>query len=223
MNDDQLRQRLQQADEHLAGVRVSTPANGPTGLIEAIHRRRRRQIRHRATLGVLAVLVLTATVASLAWNGPLSSALPTSKRTDPTRELVSVDNRLPNTAKESSPAAAQSGENIARLTAQIAALEAEASRARRLAKLYQAAASRDSKRTMTASASTQSALPSDVVADLQIDRAAAIAVLSADAQANDFHRPAEAVASYRSVLEYFPSSNWASVAQERLAQMEHMN
>ena len=58
-------------------------------------------------------------------------------------------------------------------------------------------------------------LPAHALADLEIDRAAAITVIAADAQANTFNQSAEAADSYRSVLAHFPGSHWASVARAR--------
>jgi outer membrane protein assembly factor BamD (BamD/ComL family) len=62
-----------------------------------------------------------------------------------------------------------------------------------------------------------------MLAELGIDRAAAITVTAADAQANEFNEPEEAARSYRSVLTHFPNSRWANIAQERLAEIQHMN
>jgi hypothetical protein len=116
-----------------------------------------------------------------------------------------------------------SEQEILRLRAEIAALDAEANRAQQFVELYRAEEVRRELLASAEPAPVEPLLPPAVVAQLEIDRAAAITVISADTRAKEFSRADEAAESYRSVLELFPDSRWASVARERLAQVGHMN
>ena len=114
-------------------------------------------------------------------------------------------------------------DEIARLKAEIAALNAQADQARRFVELYRTAEARREMLAAGEPALDEPLLPPAVIAQLEIDRAAAITVISADAQASEFNRLDDAAESYRSVLRHFPDSRWANVARDRLAQVPHMN
>jgi hypothetical protein len=114
-------------------------------------------------------------------------------------------------------------EEIKHLQDEIAALVAEANRARRLVDLYRDAEARRKRLAALEAAPAEPLLPAEALAELAIDRAAAITVASADAQARQFNHPADAAESYRSVLIHFPSSRWAGIARQRLEAMELMN
>jgi hypothetical protein len=92
-----------------------------------------------------------------------------------------------------------------------------------LVDLYRSAEARRERLAALEVASTEPLLPPAALAELAIDRAAAITVASADAQANQFNRRTEAAEAYRSVLALFPSSRWASVAQQRLDAQKNLN
>jgi hypothetical protein len=112
---------------------------------------------------------------------------------------------------------------IKRIQAEIAALDAEANRVLRLVDLYRAAEVRRERLALLEAAPAEPVLPPDMLAELEIDRAAAITVTSADAQANQFNQLDEAAESYQSVITHFPTSRWASIARQRLAGIQHMN
>jgi hypothetical protein len=225
MNDDTLQQLLKDADAmHQAARRSAVSASGPATMIGAIYRRRARQLRRRQTLGVLAVLIIVGGLSAWTLSTPERSGAPRvvgTKASNPAKELEGTE---PRTHSNEPPQERRPRpEEIARLKLEIAALDAEANRARRLVDLHRAADARRERLAHIEEAPAQPALPPDILAELEIDRAAAITVTSADAQANRFNQPDEAIRSYRSVLTHFPSSRWASVARERLAQAQHMN
>ena len=109
-----------------------------------------------------------------------------------------------------------SADEVARLKAEIAALDAEASRAHRFVELLQAAELRPERLAEAEALGPPALLSPQVIADLQVDRAAATTIVAADAEAHKFNRPADADESYRSVLKHFPSSRWATIARARL-------
>jgi hypothetical protein len=219
MNDNALQEALNRADERF---RTSAQSD-PTAFVAAVHRRRLLRLRRRR-LGALAVLLLAGGVSAWSLNiglrgGPDSqrNAIASNALNQPSVTSGKLTNEPP------SAGAPLSDDEINRLKAEIAALDAEANRVRRFVELYQAAEARRERIAAATAVDVEPLLPPQVVADLEVDRAAAITVLSADLQANAFHRRAEATDAYRSVLKHFPNSRWASIAKQRLAQVQHMN
>ena len=174
-----------------------------------------------ASLALAAVLVLLAGVVGWPWNLGLwgdrpIEAVAANEESDADRDAPLLTANQPAQIR-------LRDEEVARLKAEIAALDAEANQAQRFVELYQAAESRRDRLAAAEAASTEPLLSPQVLADLEIDRAAAITVLSADAQARHDNRPDEATEAYQSVSEHFPDSRWASVARERLVQLRSMN
>jgi len=225
MQDDWLAETLQHADERFQRGKDSARGGTNTAsFVDSVRRRRAQQVRRRQGLGVLAVLLMTVGVSAWSLNADIWKG--GEEYTDAIASAAATHlNGAPQSAAATEPT--QDGrlreEEIAQLKAEIAALDAEANRARRFVELYQAAEARRERLAAAELAVDEPLLPTDVLAQLQIDRAAAITVISADSQANEFNRPEEAAESYRSVLKHFPGSRWASVARERLAQIQHMN
>jgi hypothetical protein len=225
MNDDDLRQILKQTDERFQPAGPVEAASLPRGsaFVAAVRQRRERLVRRRMMLGVLAVLVLVG-LSSWSWHDGFRTA---SDR--PNGAVAAHDATKRNGGREANAESRAvrdsrlSDLEVARMKAEIAALEAEANRALQLVELYRAAETRRDRAAATNSVFGDRLLPADVETQLEIDRAAAITVLSADSQANRFNRRDEAAESYRSVLTHFPESRWASVARSRLAQAQQMN
>jgi hypothetical protein len=219
MNDDALQEVLNRADERF---RTSAQSD-PTAFVAAVHRRRLLRLRRRR-LGAVAVLLLAGGLSAWSLNIGLRGG------PDPQRNsIASITANQPSITSgkltnESPPARAPlSDDEINRLKAEIAALDAEANRVRQYVELYRAAESRRERLAAATAVDVEPLLPPQVVADLEVDRAAAITVLSADLQANAFQRRDEASDAYRSVLKHFPNSRWAHIAEQRLAQVQHMN
>jgi hypothetical protein len=225
MNDTVLQELLILADERFGPMSpVDQTPDGNAALVHAVRRCRRRQTWCRTALGVLAVFVLAGGV----WAGVARFGL--FSNNDRMQNAIAFNPPLrptavpPEMSHQIQPTSSQLSEDeINRLQAQIAELENEANRALQFVELYRAAESRHKVHSASEALAAESLLPTEVIAELEIDRAAAISVISADAQANEFNRPDEAAESYRSVLKHFPESRWASVARERLAQVRHMN
>jgi hypothetical protein len=221
MNDDRLQNLLNQADEQFG--RAATPASnhGDTAFVEVVRSRRARQLRQRRSVAVLAILFVFGGLS--AWS--LSAGLWSGQRHDPNTIVSNAENGAETKPTVDGPAHNRRlrPDEIKQIQAEIAALDAEAKRAQRLVDLYRGAEARRERLAALERAPAELLLPPEALAELAIDRAAAITVTSADAQANQFNRPAEAAESYRSVLTHFPSSRWAGVARQRLEAMEHMN
>jgi hypothetical protein len=229
MNDDPLQSLLGQADEQFGRAAAPTSSHGHAEFVEAIRHRHARRLRRRRNVGFLAIAVVLGGLS--AWSlsaglvrgtrlAPETIASNATAQTDGAESKTTVD---PSASTTGSGAGRLRPEEIERLQAEIAALDVEAERALRLIDLYRAAESRSERMAALEASPAEPALPADMLADLEIDRAAAITVTSADTQANQFNQPEEAAESYQSVITHFPSSRWASVARQRLAVIQHMN
>ncbi|MEX2141887.1 MAG: hypothetical protein WD894_21660 [Pirellulales bacterium] len=225
MNDETLQELLKQADERFQAAAPREPAAnvGGEAFVDGVRRRRTHQARRRTSLGVLAVILVTAGVSAWSlnadiWRGP--DQLPDLIASKEASESDGI--REATVITEPPQGRRLRDDEIARLKTEIAALDAEANQARRFVELYQAAEARR-ERLAAVETHAEPLLSPQVLADLEIDRAAAITVISADSQANEFNRMADAADAYRSVVKHFPDSRWASVARERLFQAQHMN
>jgi hypothetical protein len=230
MNDERLQSLLNQADERFGHAAAPTSDHGQVLFVEQVRTRRARQVRRRTTLGVLAVLLLVGSFSASSWSAGLwtgrfdlldTIASNVANRPDDAELVTTTDGPASTTGDATSRRLRP--DEVKRIRAEIAALNAEADRARRLVDLYRGAEARRERLAALEAAPAEPLLPPEALAALAIDRAAAITVTSADAQAKQFNRPAEAAESYRSVLTHFPSSRWASVARQRLEAMQHMN
>lgn len=225
MNDETLHQFLNEADSQFQVAHPSFAATDcEMSMVAAIRRRRAQQLRRRTSLGVLAVLIIVGGVSAWILNDrPWNGARRARDTIASNRAMSSVGEEPRSSTKESAKVRRLRRDEIKRLQAEIAALDAEANCARRMVALYREAEARRERIAALEATPAEPLLPSDMLAELEIDRAAAITVTSADAQANQFNQPDEAAESYRSVLTHFPSSRWASIARERLAHIQHMN
>jgi hypothetical protein len=229
MTDDRLHDLLARTDEQIqaqiaaAQDRACAIGSASADLVQSVQHRSRQQ-RRRTSLGVLAVFLiiggLTARSSreSLRRNGARVAEHGATESVDAPKDDV-----RPAPTTEGGARRQLRAEEVARLKAEIARLEAEADAAGRFVKLYQAAELRRQRLAAAEQLMNVPLLPPHAVADLEIDRAAATTVIAADAQANTFHRPSEAADTYRSVLVHFPDSQWATVARARLEEMERMN
>jgi hypothetical protein len=214
MNDESLQALLRDADERFCGTCATGSVSAEA--VATIYHRRVAQRRRRMTLGGLAVFLLVAGLTALSWQAEFWPGDESSPAVAASAEDVPV-----KSTNEPAQGRRIGGDEIARLRAEIAALDAEANRAQRFVELYRAA---EARRKRLARADAEVALlANEELASFQIDRAAATTIISADAQANLFHRSAEAAEAYRSTMEHFPESRWAAVAKERLAKIESMN
>jgi hypothetical protein len=226
MNNYDLEQLLRQADERFCTVSTGNADRlaGNAVFVDAVRCRRHRQARRRTTLGVLAVFLFAGVIStwslSGSFNGGTDQTL-NSMAASPMRQPTDLPGDIADQVPP--PGRRLSEDEITRLKAEIAALDAEANRARQFVELYRAAESRRERLAAAKTALNEPLLPPQVLAELQIDRAAAITVLSADLQANAFDRRDEATDAYQSVLKHFPNSRWANIAKQRLAQVQHMN
>jgi hypothetical protein len=212
MNDDRLKELLNRADERFQQSAQTDAA--ATTLIAAVRRQHAKRAQTRNRLGALAAFVVLVGFSAWSLSGRWrrSELNPDSVATN---EAHKHDAIQPERIDRTTQAPQLSADDVARLKAEIAALEAEATRTHRFVKLLQAAELRQ-ERLAQAEAITPPALSPQALADLEIDRAAGITLIGADAEANKFHRPADAAESYRSVLKHFPSSRWATIARARL-------
>jgi hypothetical protein len=219
MNDDELHRLLNHADARFRECTQSDAA----ALVAAVHRRRLRQLRRRR-LGVLAILLVATGLSTWSWNDGFWRSI--NRHVEAVASNAASDGigERKTTAISESPRFQQlDDEEIARLKAEIAALDAEANQARRFVELYRADEARRQRLAAVDFVPAEPLLPPDVVARLEIDRAAAITVISADVRAKEFNRADEAAESYRSVMKHFPDSRWANIAEQRLNQIQHMN
>jgi TolA-binding protein len=196
MNDHELRELLLRADAD-AWVTRSNRAAVDTAVIR--NRERRRSLRNRAIVAAIAMIGCAATLVALqgrdASNGQAESFVAQTPRLSP--------------------------EEIDALKSQIAVLDAEARSARSVVDRLRRAerfAMLESEIAAVEPISAQDSTPSE-----QIERAAGIGITSADFLAGELNRRQEAAKSYRAVVKHFPQSRWASVARQRLSQMDMMN
>jgi hypothetical protein len=229
MNDYHLQEMLTQADERFARAASPTPDRVRSSFVETVRRRHASQQRRRRGVGVFAAFVV---IGLSVWS--LSAGR--WRRTH--HALDTIASNADSQITEANPTASIDGsalttgvggqrplrpEEIARLQTEIAALDAEANRARRLVAIYREGESRRQRLAALQAAAAEPLISPESLAELEINRAAAITVTSADAQANQFNRTAEAADSYRSVITHFPSSRWAGIARQRLTALEQMN
>lgn len=105
---------------------------------------------------------------------------------------------------------------------ELARLEHEAAQARALAHALQLARAADEAQAAVAALPPAPRSPRELAAE-QLDTAARTSVLRADMLRESFARLDEAAAAYRGVIERFPETRWAAVAQRRLVEMGRMN
>jgi hypothetical protein len=169
---------------------AAPPAPLADDLAARVHNRLARRRQYRAVAAAAAVLMLIVGVAiSIALHEPAAPAPPLAMHPATTSSAVTV----------------AVGETDLLLTAELHELTAE--------KLLTA-------RRTTAAEPPRRELTNAAVSDVrfQRDRAALILVYDADRLAQE-NRPAAAIAGYRRAVELFPTSHWARVARERLAQI----
>jgi hypothetical protein len=229
MNEDQLKNLLTQADERFGLTVTRTPSHGHAEFVEAVRLRHARHLRRRRNLGVLAVVVVLGGLSAWSLSAGLVRGTRLDQETIASNATAQTDGAESKTTVDASASTTGSvarrlrPEEIERLQAEIAALDAEVNRALRLVDLYRAAEVRRERLALLEAAPAEPVLPPEIQAELEIDRAAAITVTSADTQANQFNQPEEAAESYQSVITLFPTSRWASIARQRLAGNQHMN
>jgi len=196
MNSDPLANLLHAADA-VAPRSQSTPAE----ILHGVERRRRKRTRRRTALATSSALLAALAVwwASDA-PGPVQQ-IPLAADRPAINATPSLD---PNWRLE------------------IARLEHEAQQARALAKALQLAHAATDAQAAVAALPPAPLSPRAAAAE-QVDAAARTSVLRADMLRESFARLDEAAAAYRAVIERFPETHWATVAQRRLADMGRMN
>jgi len=221
MNDDMLQDLLNRADEQYQRAKEAGAVRGTAAAYVFAGRRRAQEIRQRNRLGILTVLFLLGGFSAWSLTGDWRSSELThdavATNGAPERETIQ-----PVPVERLAQGRQLPAEEVARLKAEIAALDSEASRAHRFVELLQASELRRERLAQAEAADPPALLSPQALADLQLDRAAATTIVAADAEAQKFNRPADATESYRSVLKYFPQSRWAAVARTRLT-IHHMN
>jgi hypothetical protein len=195
MTDHELRELLLRADEAAWLNKSSQPAVDPHAIRSRV---RRRSNRDRAIVaGIAIVACMSALIASNGRDG--SDGQPESSIAH---------------------SAILSPTEVDALTSQIAALEIEALSAKAIVDRLRRA---ERLTSISNDRAMEPALPMNSTPTEQIERAAGIGVVSADFLAGELKRRQEAAESYRAVLRHFPDSQWASIARERLSQMDTMN
>jgi hypothetical protein len=204
MNDDQIRALLKKVDE---GSWPTALPGGSRLVIRIRAEARRRHTRNRVVLAACGLLVAALVPLGISrWSLPQV----VMDRDPPLRVTARIAER-----------AERSGEEIKQLRHELAHLDAEARHAQAVADAL--AHRRRLAELQDRLAELAAPAPLHVIADAGRDRAAQIGVIAAAALAEKFDQPVAAAESYRSVVEHFPESRWATVARERLEQMEHMN
>ena len=192
MNDDRLRQILQQADR-MAGTARPTPVD-----VAAIRQRAdaRRRIR---TIG-LATLAAAATVGICIGLG------------------LSSERRRAQPAQPPHAAAVADSRRVAQLEAEVQELQASTDRA--LALLQEVAQQRDRDRRLDGLRRELAGIldPMDEVR-AQVSQAAERMVREADQLWLGQRQRRLAMARYQRIIELFPDNEWASVARQRLSQI----
>jgi hypothetical protein len=195
MTDHELRELLLQADEAAWLNKSSQRTFDPNAIRSRV---RRRSDRNRALVaGIAIVACLSALVVFSGRDG-----------SNPQPELPIAQS------------ATISPKEIDALMNQIAVLEAEARSAKAIVdrlRRTERLTSLSNERAM------EPGLPINSTPNEQIERAAGIGVVAADFLAGELDRRQDAAESYRAVVRHFPESQWASIARERLSQMDMMN
>ena len=194
MNSDPLANLL-----HAAEATAPRSTVTATEIIRGVERRRRQRTQRRTSLA--AGLSLVAVLGLWRWRDTSAPQIPLVAD----RPLVTDEPALdPNWRLE------------------IARLEHEAQQARALAKALQLAHAATDAQAAVAALPPAPLSPRAAAAE-QVDAAARTSVLRADMLRESFARLDEAAAAYRAVIKRFPETHWATVAQQRLADMGRMN
>jgi hypothetical protein len=224
MDDQSIQRLLTEVDNRFATARPhgATPTGSTSALVDAVRRRQGRQKRRRR-FGALVVVFVVIGLSSWFFNIRFRAGM-----AQPLNTVAAGDdqtNSRHRTAALQQPTQNQrlSEEEIGRIKGEIAALDSEANRVERFVTLYKAVQTRDENLARFATLAAESHLSHAELSRLEIDRAAAIAVISADNFASQFNRREEAAVSYQSVLRNFPNSEWAVIAKQRLDNAEQMN
>jgi tetratricopeptide (TPR) repeat protein len=152
----------------------------------------RRRVRHRRLVRVAVPTSLAAVIA-------IAAALST----------LSILTRKPQPAPQ----------RIASLEEQVKQLQA---RADATLKLVQEVLERDRQDRRLAALETELASIPDPVQEIdrQVDKTAFILIYQADKLYKELNQTESAVAAYKEVIQLFPTNRWATVARERLSQIE---
>ena len=194
MNADPLRELLKQAD---ADVAPAGPHVSPEQIIRHVRGRvqRRRAVQR---IGSVAAAVVLAVGLTTLWG------LPQSDRVGSSEGIVQR------------PTPSGSGTDTAAALALLADLDRQAAVHTRMAKEIQTVLERD-RRTEALLAS----LPPDPIEQVrrEIEKTAEVLVRQGDYLCGEKQLCKSAAAKYERVIELFPNSPWAGVAQRRLAEI----
>ena len=195
MRDDRLRQLLRQADASADG-----PPALPADFAARVRRLDVRRRRVRVGVGAAAAVLMAVGLTSL-WSWPAVGPVGVPAETP---QVVVVP--LPPTEF------AEISAELRRLRAEV---ELRTTVARQMDQRLELVRRTDEVEQVPA--------PPDAVAAVreQMDQAAFVLVQNADRMCRDLDLCKSAEAKYRRVLELFPGSPWATVARQRLNELQH--
>lgn len=205
MYQDRLDTLLKQADR-LAGD--SQPIPGLAGHIRRLARRRQLR-RHTIIVGMAALVIVTTGMVLLR-----EPALQTDRTDSKTNRLVAESAATPAAQSATGPA------EIARLQARIAQLQAEANVRTRM--VQQMRIHHEQQQRLTELYRRRAAIgdPLERVRQ-ELEKAAFVTVYQANRKYDELGLKESAMADYRLVIKYHPTTKWAQVARRRLAEIQN--
>ncbi|HZZ71632.1 MAG TPA: hypothetical protein VFE24_05225 [Pirellulales bacterium] len=226
MNTPDLANLLRQADT----LDRLLPASGAATLQAMIQKRRRRHVRRLtlvAAVGLVGVLGVLRPWSGLAVRPGLDARPGLEAPSAPAvaqAESASKANFKPagNSASATPHTARLEPADLARLESEAAALEREARQLERETNLLASELARPRSTPQTA-AGRREALDAERSGQQWRDAAAEVGLVQAAFAEREFGHTAEAIAGYRAVLQTFPNTDAAKIAQQRLSELPAMN
>jgi hypothetical protein len=206
MTDDPLKRLLHRADAQ------SEPALMPAGeMVRRVESAVRRQQQRRATAVAVVIPIMFAIVGLTAWR-PSRNPAPEVQR----EPAIAISNRsIPAAEQQLTPFGP---DKVERVRQEIAALEAEADLHLQIARRMIADRERDVTLALARSALTDDE-PSEAVRE-RLDLVAFRMIARADRLRSEPRRNEDPVAIYREVVRLFPTTDSATEARLRLAELD---
>jgi hypothetical protein len=210
-SDDPLIRLLRTADT------AAAPPSASPDLVSRIHRRHTRRLAHNR-LKLASATLAAATIAIIVSLRPWQPPAPPGGDAPNSVTIAQRPSAEPRAIGPQSAASGLPDAEIAQLRAEAEALSAEAAALER-----QIAAARAEQSRQDIREEYRHQLAANATAEAgqsPIDRAAAIALCQGDFYWEVQQNRAPAQAAYQSILDNFPTSSLASVAQARLQQLQ---
>ena len=186
--------------DRLADADASAPPPPATSsLAAAVRNRARAHVRRRQTVAACALLLVAGAASVVAFRPRGPSGSPPAQA------------RLPHGSTQPAPAF-----DAAAAAAEVASLQAEATR--RLAVANQTMKRADRRRRLTRAAGSLAAATPPTVGD-QRDRAALTLLDHGDRLRRELKEVDAALAAYRRTVELYPDTKWAAVAKQRIHEL----